>query len=77
MRSSALPIILCLLVLGGYPSSYAALRVSHVMIHSSYWTSMEGLDGHHDHAIEAPALLSSLYRPLIALEVALQQRRQP
>jgi hypothetical protein len=78
MKSSSTPwIVLSVLVFFGYSSSYAALRLTHVLVHSSLWSSMEGLDGHHTHDVEGPPPLRTAYRPLISVETAVQRRLQP
>lgn len=61
----------------GYPGSYVALRLTHVLVHSSFWTSSEGLDGHHIHDLEGRPGLLTLFRPLITVELELQRRLQP
>lgn len=76
-RGSTLWLVLAVLLFGGYPASYAALRLTHGLVHTSFWTSMEGLDGHHLHAMEGPRPLWLLYQPLIAVELELQRRHQP
>lgn len=71
------PLIAALLALGLYASAYAILRLTHVLTHSSLWTSQEGLYGHHVHAVEGPQSLTFLFTPLITVEKSLQQRHQP
>ena len=78
MKSTSTPwVVLSVLVFLGYPSSYAALRLAHVLVHSSMWSSMEGLEGHHVHEVEGAPLLLAAYCPLIAAETAVQRRLQP
>lgn len=76
-RGSTLWLVLAVLLFGVYPASYATLRLTHVLVHTSYWTSMEGLDGHHLHDLNGPRALWLLYRPLIAVEIELQRRHLP
>lgn len=77
MKSASTPWIVLSVLFLGYPSSYAALRLTHVLVHSSMWSSMEGLDGHHVHDVEGPPWLLATYLPLITVETALQRRLQP
>lgn len=80
-RERAAWIVITLIVLGLYPTSYAALRLTHVLVHTSGWTSEEGVDFHHIHAIEASGPTAHawlpLFRPLTWAETALQRRHQP
>lgn len=62
----------------GYGGSYLGLRAAHVLVHQSLWVSEEGRNGRHWHSMAAPSkALETLYAPLTALELNLQQRAQP
>lgn len=78
MKRGAIPwVVLSVLLFLGYPGSYAALRLTHVLVHSSFWTSEEGFHGHHIHDLEGRPGLLTLYRPLITVELLVQRRCQP
>ena len=75
--SSRFWVLLSVLTFAGYPASYALSRASHLLVHESFWTSAEGLDGHHVHSVVGQPVLATLFAPLIEVELALQRLRQP
>lgn len=62
-------VLIALALCFAYPLTYAALRLSHVFVHTAYWVSQEGLDGHHTHAIDGAESVQPFFRPFIAAEL--------
>lgn len=76
---SALPaIVVFVAMLGAYPLAYAALRASKVLVHTAYFISEEGENAHTLHDIDSPhPFLVAAFRPLVDVELAAHERRQP
>ena len=75
-RDAVTPFLVALFVLG-YPLSYSVLRASHVLTHTAFFTSAEGLDAHHIHGMDGNDSLHTIYTPLIELELKLQRYNKP
>ncbi len=75
-RDVVTPILVALFVLG-YPLSYSVLRASHVLTHTAFFTSAEGLDARYIHGMDGNASLQTTYRPLIELELKVQRYNKP
>ena len=87
---SAIVVVLALVVLATYATSYGALRVARALVHQSQWVSEEGYNGAHWHAVVpadevAPGaagsprgrILAAIYAPFIRAETAVQALLQP
>ena len=65
-------------LLAAWPLAYLSLRATHLLVHTSYWVSQEGLYGHHWHDIGADRpRLRRAFAPLVEVELEAQRLRQP
>lgn len=72
-----------------YAGSYAGVRLTHRLVHTSFWISEEGLDGHHAHAIIAPLdlvggptsdhsrAMQTVFAPWIGAELFIHRHLRP
>jgi hypothetical protein len=75
-RDAVTPILVALFVFG-YPLSYTVLRATHLLTHTAFFISSEGLDAHHIHGMDGNDSLQTIFRPLIELELKLQRYNKP
>ena len=75
-RDAVTPILVALFVLG-YPLSYSVLRATHVLTHTAYFISSEGLDARHLHGMDGNDSVRTIYKPLIEVELKLHRYNRP
>jgi hypothetical protein len=60
-----------------YPASYAAFRLTHVLVHDASFISEEGLNAHVWHSIRGDESRRRWFSPLISAELWFWQRWKP
>jgi len=78
LRAAVIPFALCTLYVG----AYGELRATHGLVHVSFFTSEEGLNGHHVHSVESSSHCGgrsreTVFAPLIRAEVLAHSRMRP